>query len=246
MRPGLAPFLAAVLLAATLPLSARAGLFDDEEARTRIEQLREQVSELGKRGDTINRNQIDFANQLEAIKSDIAKLRGQLEVQAYALDAAEKRQKDFYIDLDNRLRKLEQASVQAKAAEPAKPDPTLETRDYEGALADLKASKFKEAAASFLAFIKTYPNSSLAPSAYYWGAYAHAQAKDHAVAAELFGRFSTDWPNDERTPLALESRAASLEALKDLKGARAALELLADNYPNSDAGKRAKLKLKKK
>lgn len=241
--------LPALLLTAALFSPARAGMFDDDEARQRIEVLKGEFAELAKRADTINRNQIDFANQVEAIKTDIAKLRGQIEVLSYELEAAQKRQKDFYVDLDGRLRKLEPAPVEAKpeahVAAP-KADPAQETRDYEAALAGLKASKFKEAGASFLAFIKTYPNSSLIASAHYWGAYAHAQAKDHAAAAELFGKFAAGWPNDERAPAALESRVASLEAVKDWKGARVTLELLAEKYPNSEAGKRAKLKLKKK
>jgi tol-pal system protein YbgF len=248
MNPKVASRLAAllaVLLSAVLPLPAQAGLFDDDEARNRIEQLRVEVTDLNKRADTVNRNQIDFANQVETIKTDIAKLRGQIEVLTYELEAAQKRQKDFYVDLDNRLRKIEQPPADTKAEAP-KADPALETRDYEAALAGLKGSKFKEAGASFLAFIKTYPNSSLAASAHYWGGYAHAQAKDHAVAAELFGKFAATWPNDERAPSALESRVASLETGRDLKGAKATLEQLAERYPNSEAGKRAKLRLKKK
>jgi tol-pal system protein YbgF len=249
MRVGLARWLGILLLAAALPLPAQAGMFDDDEARGSIVQLREQLrteaAELGKRVDTISRNQIDFANQVEAIKTDLAKLRGQIEVLSYELDAAQKRQKDFYVDLDNRLRKLEQPPAEAKTEAP-KPDAALETRDYEAALAGLKAAKFKEAAASFLAFMKTYPNSSLAASAHYWGSYAHAQARDHAGAAELFGKFVAGWPNDERAPGALESRVASLEAIKDAKGAKASLVQLAEKYPNSEAGKRAKLRLKKK
>jgi len=233
-----AALLPVLLLAATLALPARAGMFDDEEARRQIEQLRGEATELAKRTDTVSRNQIDFANQVEAIKSDIAKLRGQIEVLTYGLEAAQKRQQDFYVDLDNRLRKLEQP--------PAKADPAQETRDYEAALAGLKAAKFKEAGVAFVAFIKTYPNSSLAASAHYWGAYAHAQAKDHAGAADLFGKFAAGWPNDDRAPAALESRVANLEAGKDPKAARATLEQLAERYPNSDAGKRAKLRLKKK
>jgi hypothetical protein len=45
---------------------------------------------------------VDFANQIEAVKADIAKLRGQIEVLTYELEATQKRQKDFYVDLDNR------------------------------------------------------------------------------------------------------------------------------------------------
>lgn len=236
----------ALLLAATLALPARAGMFDDDEARARIEALKGEQAELLKRVDDINRNQVDFANQIEAVKAELAKLRGQIEVLTHEIEATQKRQKDFYVDLDNRLRKLETAPPPEAKPEAPKLDPAQETRDYEAALASLKALRYKEAAAAFLAFIKTYPNGALAASAHYWGGYAHAQAKDHAGAAELFGKFAAGWPNDERAPAALESRFSSLEALKDLKAARATLELLADKYPATDPGKRAKLRLRRK
>jgi tol-pal system protein YbgF len=237
---------AALLVAVLLAMPAHAGMFDDDEARARIEALKGEHAELVKRVDGINRNQVDFANQIEAVKADIAKLRGQIEVLSYELEATQKRQKDFYVDLDNRVRKLETAPPPEAKPEVPKLDPAQETRDYEAALASLKALKYKEAGTAFLAFIKTYPNGTLAASAHYWGGYAHAQAKDHAGAAELFGKFATAWPNDDRAPGALESRFSSLEALKDLKAARATLEILADKYPATDPGKRAKLRLKRK
>ena len=245
MRKWLRALLPGLLLGAALISPARAAMFDDDEARRRIEVLKTEVATLAQRTETINRNQIEFANQVEAMKADIAKLRGQIEVLTYDLEAVQKRQKDFYVDLDNRLRKLEKPPVDAQPDAP-KVDPAQETRDYEAALAGLKAAKFKEAAASFLAFVKTYPNSSLIASAHYWGAYAYAQAKDYTAAADLFGKFAAGWPADERAPTALENRVASLEASKDWKGAKATLEQLAEKYPDSEAGKKAKLKLKKK
>lgn len=239
------PFALALLL---LALPARAGLFDDDLARQRIEQLRNDVNALTQRTETINKNQIDFANQLESIRTDLAKLRGQQEVMSHDLDAAQKRQKDFYIDLDNRLRKLE--SPPAEAGTPTPPakvdsvDSAKETRDYETALNLLKASKFKEAGASFLAFSEAWPNSTLLDSAIYWGAYAHAQAKDHKQAAALFEKFAATWPQDERAPDALEAQADNLKALKATNAARAVLLKLSEKYPASDAGKRARQSLK--
>ena len=96
-----------------LALPAHAGLFDDDLARQRIEQLRNDVNTLTQRTETVNKNQIDFANQLESIRADLAKLSGQQEMLSHDLDAAQKRQKDFYIDLDNRLRKLESPAAEA-------------------------------------------------------------------------------------------------------------------------------------
>jgi tol-pal system protein YbgF len=240
---------AALLSLSCLALPVRAGLFDDDEARKRIDQLRTEVTELNRRAETVSRNQLDFANQAEALRAEVARLRGDIEVIRYELDAAQKRQKDFYIDLDTRLRKFEQPPAEAKTAEtPATEaaDPAAETARYETALSQLKASKFKEAGASFLAFIKAWPESTLLPSAYYWGAYAQAQARQHARAVDLFAHFAATWPADDRAPNALEAEVASLEALKDTKRARATLQLLADKYPASDAGKRARARLKKK
>jgi tol-pal system protein YbgF len=170
-------------------------------------------------------------------------MRGEIEVLRYELEAAQKRQKDFYVDLDSRLRILE--TPPEPKVETPKVDPQAESAAYEAAVTALKASQFKPAAEGFLAFIQKYPNSTMLGSAHYWGGYAHSQLKDHARAAELFGRFAAGWPNDDRAPSALESQAASLESAKDPKGARAALELLAAKYPVSEAGKRARQRLKK-
>jgi TolA-binding protein len=196
-------------------------------------QLRGELAEQSKRLDIVSRNQIDFANQVESIKADIAKLRGQIEVLTHELEAAQKRQKDFYVDLDNRLRKLEQPPVEAKVEAPeGRPGPgNAGLRSRPGGA---QAAKFKEAATAFIAFIKTYPTGSLAASAHYWGAYAHTQAKDHAARPRLFGKFAAGWPNDERAPLALESRIASLEALKDWKASRATWSNSPRRYPNSE------------
>ena len=223
---------------------AQAGLFDDEEARARVEALRKQMGETVISLETIKRNQLDFANQTESLRADLAKIRGQLEVLTYELEAVQKRQKDFYVDLDNRVRKLETAPP--PIAEAQKPDEAAETRGYEAALAALKALKYKEAADQMSAFIAAYPASSLAASAHYFGGYANAQIKNHAKAAELFSKFAATWPNDERVPSALESLVFSLDVLKDSRGAQAALTTLATQYAGSDAGKRAQLRLKKK
>ena len=233
-----------VLVCVALQSAAHAGLFDDEEARARVEALRKQMTEVNANLETLNRNQLNFANQTENFRADLAKIRGQLEVLTYDLETAQKRQKDFYIDVDNRVRKLETAPP--PVAEPAKPDEGVEIRDYEAALATLKNLKYKEAADQMSVFIATYPNSALSASAHYFGGYANAQIRNHSKAVELFGRFAATWPNDERVPSALESQVDSLDVLKDSKAAQAVLTTLATQYASSDAGKRAQLRLKKK
>ena len=56
-------------------------------------------------------------NQVEQLKADIARLRGQLEVLAHEQDETQKRQRDLYVDLDTRLRKLETGAPPPAAAD---------------------------------------------------------------------------------------------------------------------------------
>ena len=53
---------------------AQAGLFDDEEARRQINDLKAQTTE---RLDAASRAQIELSNQIEAMRAELAKLRGQ-------------------------------------------------------------------------------------------------------------------------------------------------------------------------
>src|SRR5688572_1233079 len=102
------------------------GLFDDNEARRRIEALRQQVSD-GQRlveerlakieaavGSTTEKNAVlELASQIDTLRGEIARMRGQLEVATHQVEVADKRQKDLYLDIDTRLRKLEQSQEQA-------------------------------------------------------------------------------------------------------------------------------------
>ncbi len=51
---------------------------------------------------------IQLMNQVESLQAEISKLRGQLEVLSNGLENAQKRQRDMYLDLDTRLRRIEQ------------------------------------------------------------------------------------------------------------------------------------------
>jgi len=250
--------IAAALLAFACAVPAQAGLFSDDEARTQVNAVRTQVdamqAQLGdalRRLDSLTQNQVEFSNQIETVKADIAKLRGLIDELTYNLDAAQKRQKDFYVDLDNRLRKIEsqtqsqQSEAEAKA-EAARTADAAAMRDYDAALTALKNSDFKSAVSGFESFIKAAPDSPQQPGAHFFAAYCYSHLKQPAKAAELYGRLVEKWPDDEHAPDAMLGRADSLGDLGRNKEARAVLTSLAAKYPSSDAGKQAKARLKKK
>ena len=111
--------------------AASAQLFSDPEVRRRIDELRQEQQATQQRIDArlaaiessaVERRAIlDLAGQIEALRADFARSRGQIEVILNQLENAEKRQKDLYVDIDTRLRRLEQVREQAAAAPPEKP-----------------------------------------------------------------------------------------------------------------------------
>jgi tol-pal system protein YbgF len=124
--------LAAALACAAFAQSANAALFDDEEARRRIESTNQRLSAVEKTlEDRIAaleqqlkaQGLVDLFNQSEQMRNDLAKLRGQIEVLTYELEQAQKRQKDLYVDLDTRLRKIESNAAASNAQPPAEAAP---------------------------------------------------------------------------------------------------------------------------
>ena len=97
-RPRFRPALsvAALLIALFGAQQAHAALFDDEEARRQISDLSIKMNE---RVDTLSRAQIELVNQIQSLREENARLRGQVETLQYELESAKKRQQDFYVDL---------------------------------------------------------------------------------------------------------------------------------------------------
>lgn len=265
MFPRLLPALVAGLFVGLAAGQAHAGLFDDEEARLRITEMRNEFNGRVSKLEAGARAQLELADQIELLKAEIARLRGENEVLSNDLANAVKRQKDFYVDLDNRLRKLEPhaeaaqtagaqpaaAPAQAAAPAPAAPppvtaaDPAAESRDYEAALTQLRGGKYKEAATGFIGFIRRHPGSSFQPSAHFWAASSLYQLKDNAGAAEYYAKVASQWPDDNRAPDALLGLASAQQAQGDAKAATRSLERLVAKYPSSSAAQIARQRLKK-
>jgi len=64
-----------------------------------------------------NRGMVQLLNQVEALNGELSRLRGQIEVLANDVNNAQKRQRDMYVDLDTRLRRIEQNSASKKDQE---------------------------------------------------------------------------------------------------------------------------------
>jgi tol-pal system protein YbgF len=235
-------FLAAFFLAVASISEARAGLFDDDEAREQVRKLSKQLDEWV---DTVTKAQIDLIGQVQTLREENAKLRGQVELLTFELEAEKKRQQDFYIDLDARLRKLEpQAADSQETPEAAKKPPaTAESHDYETALKLFQDGKLKEAARALESFGKHYRDSALFPDSRYWLGNAYYSLGNCKKSIETHKQFASEWPRHAKSSDALLSVAACQQELGDAKNSKATLETLVSKYPSTPAAATAKQRL---
>lgn len=248
-------------LAAGLSLSlwlgtASAGLFDDDEARKAILDLRQRVETLrqetqkaaaeearkhGEELEQLRRSMLDLQNQIEALRTDVARLRGTNEQLARDVAEMQRRQKDLAQGVDERLRKVEPEKVSLDGrdfmADPA------EKRDYEAALAIFRRGEFGPAQGAFVDFVKRYPQSGFTPSALFWLGNAQYATRDYKEAITNFRSLISVAPTHAKVPEAMLQIASCQIELKDAKAARNTLNDLVKKYPESEAGAAAKERL---
>ncbi len=241
---------------------AHAGLFSDDEARKQIQQLEARVSKLeeaGKQQAETNRQQtrsmLDLQTQIETQNAELRRLHGQNEELVHGLQDAEKRQKDFYIDLDTRVRHFESAEAAALAAPPPPPpdkaidaavdadNPAVEDRAYEAAYNLLKAGKYQDAIKAFQEFLKKFPDSVHVPNGHYAMGSAYFALKDYKSAMDSYQLLASKYSFSPKTPDAMLSVADCQEALKDKAAARKTLKQIIAKYPGSETADEAKKRL---
>lgn len=246
---------ALLLLALCFAAPAQAGLFSDDDARKQIQQLEVRALKLEEallKQETIieqqTRSLLDLLGQIDALSDEIRKLRGQNEELAHGLRDAEKREKDFYVDLDTRLRRFEPAEGGAPddsdpAAEQAPVDPhdiAAENRAFESAYGLFKGGSHANAALAFQEFLKKYPESVHVPNAHYWLGNALFVLNDHQGAFDAYQELLKAFPGSPRTADALLGIAECQQELKQDAAARKTLKQLIAKHPSSEAAAKAR------
>jgi len=226
----------AVILVLSSAGAAQAALFGDNEARRQITDMRQDIEG---RLETNSRGQLELANQNEQLRAEVARLRGQIELLVNEVETLKQRQRDFYVDLDTRLRQIETGGATATGGG----DPAAESADYEAALNLLKEGKHREALAAFDAFVARYPAGDFSAGAHFWAGNAALQAKDINAATKHFNTVLTKWPNENVAPDALLGLANSQQSIGDAATSRRTLQTLVERYPQSNAAQVARQRL---
>jgi tol-pal system protein YbgF len=242
----------AAFLLSALVGNACAGLFDDEEARRAILDLRQNNAELRlqitaeiqrstEEGVQLRKGLFDLQNQLETARAEVAKLRGQGEQMERELADLQRSQKDAAQSTDERLRKLEPVRISLDGRDLVVEQ--SEKRDYESALAIFRKSEFANAQIVFADFLNRYPQTGYRPSALFWLGNAQYATKDYKEAMVNFRSLIAAAPDHARAPEAALAIANCQLEMKDNKAARKTLEDLVVKYSNSEAAAAAKDRL---
>jgi tol-pal system protein YbgF len=253
---GLRLWLCAGLCAVTA--QATAGLFSDDEARQKIEKLEARISSLEESYKQQTSSMLDLLSQVENLNQELRKLRGQNEELVHNLQDAEKRQKDFYVDLDARVRRFEttaenvaaqpaaaaQAPQAAPAATPKVEDgQAQETAAYDEAFGFYKTANYEKALVAFRDFLKKYPDSGKAPNAHYLMGNAYFALEDFKRSIASYQVVVSKYESNAKVPDAWLNIAGCQQKLEDAAAARKTLKQLIAKYPDSQAAGKAKKRL---
>jgi tol-pal system protein YbgF len=245
-----------LLALALVAPAAQAGLFDDDEARKAILDLRsrqdqsearvkaaqvEANAQLLEQIAQLKRSLLDLNNQLEQMRAEMARMRGQDEQLTRDVTELQRLQKDAQQGVDDRIRKLEPQKVSLDGRE-FLVDPE-ERRQYEEASATLRRGDYAAASTALAAFNRRYPGSGYNPSSLFWLGNAQYAMREYREAITSFRSMVNSSADHPRAPEALLAIANCQMELKDTKGARRTIDELVKTYPKSEAAQAGKERL---
>jgi len=249
--------ISAVILAATLP-----GISWAEEAeplQQRVERLERIIQGQGL---------MNLITRVDQLQAEVKRLNGENESLRHELEQMQKRQREMYIDLDERLQKQAQTTppqpvmpvTDSEAPLTETPDETTDSEQmpapgstpaavesgeaaYQAALQTLRSGQYEEAIAALQAFPEQYPGSTYLPNVYYWQGEAKYVLRQFADAAALFQIVIDQYPSSSKVPDALLKRGFSEQEMGDTQRATNTMQQVIDLYPDSSAAKLAKVRL---
>ena len=251
--------LAAALIAGALAWPAHAGLFDDDEARRAILDLRtkfdqldaqqkksaaEQAAQnaaLAEQVSQLRRSLLELNATLEMMRGEMAKMRGTDEQLARDVAELQRKAKDIASGVDERIRRIEPQLVEVDGKQfNAEPD---EKKLYEDSFAAFRAADFDKAIAGFGNLQRRWPGTGYREAALFWLGNSYYGKREYKDAIGTFRALVAAAPTHPKAPEALLAIANCQVELKDRPAARRTLDELVKGYPKSEAAQAGKERL---
>ncbi|RUM94011.1 MAG: tol-pal system protein YbgF, partial [Thiothrix sp.] len=216
----------------------------NKQEAERFEQMVTRLEQAEGRAEGNNRRQQKMFQRLEAMSTENRSLRGEIEQLNHQIGQMKKRQRELYLDMEQRLQLLESNSSGSVAGN-GKPEsgrggetsdimvsdssngesaPQDEQSHYQRAFELLKSGQHQPAITGFQTFLETYPDSTVAANAQYWLGEAHYGAAQFEQAVREFEKVRTLYPNAAKVGDASLKLAYSYYELQQWDGARSVLE----------------------
>ena len=215
-----------------------------------------------------------LVNQVNDLQQQLSQLQGQIEELQHQNQQLQDSQKAQYADIDSRLSRLEKggaAQAQPPAAPanaPQGPAPALaapapaaaqqaapaaapaaanatEQAAYDAAFKSLRAGDYVTASRGFRDFLTKYPDSGLAPNAYYWLGESYYVTMNYPVAIEAFQRLVKQYPQSDKVSDGLLKVGYCQIELKQQDAAVATLKQVSAKYPGTKAAGLAQERLRR-
>lgn len=218
-----------------------------------------------------NESLLQLASQFEQLRGETAALRGEIETLQFEAGGAATRQRDLYVDIDQRLQALEQSRGGGGFAPPplaaageggagvtgagpsASPPGSSQTagpmgtdqQNYQAAFALIEARRYPEAGRAFADFLSAFSTSPLADNAQYWlGETYYVQGQFGEALAE-FQKVVDGFPQSAKLPDAWLKIGYCQAELDNAEAARTALQETMRQFPNTTAARLASQRLER-
>jgi len=243
------------LLAIVMPLVLSAGCAvapppQEDPVLVKLEEIEDRLIALERI--IANGSLVDLTLQMDALQRQSAELQGRTESLEYAADGTASRQRDLYVDLDDRIQELERTlsdgsggiADSGSLAPGQLPVPGGSDRDnYQAAFELLKEQRYEPAAMAFQQFLISFPDSQLVDNAQYWLAESYYVTSRFADALQQFQVVISEYPRSRKIPDALLKIGYSNYELENWSEARTALRQVQADYADTTAARLAEQRL---
>ena len=209
-----------------------------------------------------NQSLIELSTEVDRLQAQARELRGDVETLGYESDNGTDRQRQLYLDIDNRLHTLEVSQTQAadllpvaiSGAENEESRPLVsrprilagsDQDNYQLAFDLLTNGRYVESAQAFDQFLAIFPSSPLADNAQYWLAETYYVQRQFTTALPTFQAVIDSYPDSSKLPDALLKIGFCHYELQQWDAARAALQRLAREFPHTTAARLATRRLER-
>lgn len=200
-----------------------------------------------------NEGLVNLMSQLDAIQKDVQSLRNDVETLQYQVEQSDGRQRELYLDIDQRLQAIEQASVNRTnrtvfdggSLSPGQlPVPGGTDRaNYQAAFELLKQGRYDQASIALQQFMIAFPGSELSDNAQYWLAETQYVTQQYKAALPAFQIVLDRYPDSRKIPDALLKIGYCNYELKRMSAAEKALKTVVADYPETTAARLASQRL---